>query len=365
MRTGGALVLGIVESGTRPPVAAQIAPIPRCLELAERLKQVFGQCLEPLIPSLEIFAVRSHGDDGVVVIRVGKSRMAPHRVEPTRHCTIRRADRCEKMTMREIQDLTLNTQRGLDRLEHRLSQRSKGYLQEFRRLSTPDEAFGVRATAVPVDDDIMFDRVFGRSDLYRPPFQISWQGKISMITAKHPNSWRPILRGARSDSGLHEEWTVLADDWPRYDYEEVHSDGLVEVVDMSCSDTLNTGRVVAAFASVLIWADTMRNVASKPTSEYAVDVEIFANGRDLSLAGGASHRSFYGIFQGEKFGRLPKGPTRFPRYSLPGSDEIPMLAALFEQDLWDAVGKDVKRVSCTLHRNDDVPRLEFEYEDQA
>lgn len=362
---GGALVLGIAESEATPPVADRITPVTACVDLAERLKQVFRDSVDPQIPSLEIFAVPTDGNSGVTIIRVEKSRMAPHRVEPTRRCTIRRSDRCDPMSMREIQDLTLNTRQGMDRVEHRLSQRSKGYLQEFGRLSTPNEAFGIRATAIPVGNDILFERVYGRNELYRPPFQISWLDNTSTIAGNHPSSWRPILRGERSDSGLHEEWTVLAEDWSRYSYEEVHSDGLVEVVELSCSDTLNTGRVVAVFASVLIWADTIRNVASKPISEFAVDFEIFANGRDLSLAGGASHRSFHGVFQGEKFGRLRRGLTGFPRYSLSESDEIPMLAALFEQDLWDAVGKDVKRVSCTLHRDDDVPRLTFEYENQA
>lgn len=227
---GGTLVLGIAESNTKPPVAARIEPIPECADLAERLRLVFRDGVDPQIPSLEVFPVRTDGDRGTVIVRVGKSRMAPHRVELTRRCTIRRSDRCEPMSMREIQDLTLNTRQAMDALEHRLSQRSKGYLQEFGRLSTPDEAFGIRATALPVGNDIMFDRVFGKSDVYRPPFQISWLNNNSTIAGSHPSSWRPILRGARSDSGFHEEWAVQAEDWSRYYYEEVHSDGLVEVV---------------------------------------------------------------------------------------------------------------------------------------
>ncbi len=362
---GGALVLGIAESKTKPAVADRKTPVPRCIDLAERLKLVFRDSVDPQIPSLEILAVPIDGDRGFVIIRVGKSRMAPHRVEPTGRCTVRRSDRCEPMSMREIQDLTLNTRRAMDALEHRLSQRSKGYLREFGRLSTPDEAFGVRATVLPVGNEIMFERVFGISDLYRPPFQISWLNNTSTIAGKHPSSWRPILRGARSDSGLHEEWTVQAEDWSRYYYEEVHSDGLVEVVELSCSDTLNTWRVITVAASVLIWADAIRKAAATPSCEYALDVEIFANGRQLSLAGGSSHRNFHGVFQGERFGRLQKGLTSFPRYSLSESGDIPKVAALFEQDLWDAIGKDVKRISCRLERHDDVIGLAFEYEDQS
>ena len=70
---GGALVLGIAGSETTPSVAAEISspPIPRCTELAERLKQVFHACVDPPIPGLKILPVSTEvgGDDGVVIIR--------------------------------------------------------------------------------------------------------------------------------------------------------------------------------------------------------------------------------------------------------------------------------------------------------
>ena len=165
---GGALVLGIAESETSPSVAASISPIPRCAGLAERLKLVFRDCVDPEIPRIDIYAVPIQGDDGVVIIRTGRSRMAPHRVKPTRKCPIRRADRCEEMTMREIQDLTLNLSRGLERLERRLTQRSERFAEEFKRLESPDKLYGIRATAAPVGEEIQFDRVYGVTDLYQP-----------------------------------------------------------------------------------------------------------------------------------------------------------------------------------------------------
>ena len=42
---GGALLLGIGESGNSPRVAARILPIPRCADLAERLKLKFRDCV--------------------------------------------------------------------------------------------------------------------------------------------------------------------------------------------------------------------------------------------------------------------------------------------------------------------------------
>ena len=131
---GGVCLLGIKESRTKPPVATEISPIPRCAELAERLKLVFRDRVEPQLPQIEIIPIKTDGESGVVICRVGQSRLAPHRVTKTFVCPIRRSDRCEKMSMREIQDLTLNISRGLERLERRLSERSERFHQEFDRL---------------------------------------------------------------------------------------------------------------------------------------------------------------------------------------------------------------------------------------
>ena len=57
---GGALLLGIVESKNKPPIAAEISPIPRCAELAERLKLVFRDCVEPAASRARYFR-RSDG----------------------------------------------------------------------------------------------------------------------------------------------------------------------------------------------------------------------------------------------------------------------------------------------------------------
>lgn len=118
---GGVLLLGIDESSTKPAAASAITPVPRCIDLAERFKLIFRDCVEPQLPALEVFAVPTNNDNGVVIFRVGRSHSAPHRVRKTLVCPVRRADRCEKMTMREIQDMTLNVSKGLERLEKRLS----------------------------------------------------------------------------------------------------------------------------------------------------------------------------------------------------------------------------------------------------
>ena len=162
---GGALVLGIAESRSKPPVAANLAPLPRCAELAERLRQVFGACVDPPLPTFDIVSVPMNDDNGVIVFRTGRSSRGPHRVKPTLECPIRRDDRCEALSMREIQDMTLNLARGTERLERRLRERSRKFEEEFKRLETPDDAFGFRMTAVPVGDEIRFGSVYSGGNL--------------------------------------------------------------------------------------------------------------------------------------------------------------------------------------------------------
>ena len=338
---GGALLLGIRESDSRPPVAAEISPIPRCADLAERLKLVFRDCVEPQIPLIEIFAIRTAGACGVVVIRTGRSRMAPHRVKPTHKSTIRRSDRCEEMTMREIQDLTLNLSRGLERLERRLEARAQRFLKEFDRLTTPEQSYGIRVTAVPVGADIRFERVYGREELIT-----SWRG-ISLVTpdgtensffqplqSYNHGPWQPMLRAARSDLPGRLQSTEFNI------YREIHCDGLVEIGVVDCRTHPTNGQeelefrcpfFILVFANLLLWADRVRNEASSPSSEYALDVELSIPGSNARL-----FQSQHYVFDVDEIKSGP--PIRYPRYSLGESGEITNLFSLLDRDFWDSIG---------------------------
>ena len=145
---GGVLVIGIDEdrSGEDSAVASEITPVPRCRALAKSLELVFRDCVEPQLVRIEIAGVPIEEDGaGVVIIRVGKSRLAPHRVTKTLICPVRHGDRSEEMAMRQIQDMTLNVSRGLEGLEKRLAERCKNFSREFSRPSF-ERRLGFRVT---------------------------------------------------------------------------------------------------------------------------------------------------------------------------------------------------------------------------
>ena len=273
---GGALLIGIRESESSPPVAAEIKPIPRCADLAERLKLVFRDCVEPQIPSVEIFAVPTAGDCGVVVIRTGRSRMAPHRVTTTLVCPIRRSDRCEKMTMREIQDLTLNMSRGLERLERKLSIRSERFEQEIQKFGAfPTQQFGIRATGLPVGEEIRFDSVYGEDSLYEPWHQVVHinedETEIQLNFPEPPSDWQPFLRAARTQRRSDDSYYKTR----KYTYREIDCDGLVELGLFWCQAPSNPLQLpsswpISMFANLAVWANKVRHEAASPTWEYAL-----------------------------------------------------------------------------------------------
>ncbi|MYF24533.1 MAG: ATP-binding protein [Nitrospira sp. SB0678_bin_10] len=364
---GGALVLGIKESDTKPPVATKISPIPRCRELAERLKLVFRDCVEPQLSRLELLPVPTEGESGVIIIRVGRSRLAPHRVTKTLVCPVRRSDRCEEMTMREIQDMTLNVSRGLEGLEKRLLERSKRFEKEFDCLKTPNDAFGIRLTATPVGEEIRLDRVFWNGSLteeFRKPqilvFRKHENGDTDQLSGlEHihglsPAIWRPRLRATRSEDGDDSGNGLI-----RNTYQELHCDGLIEWGFVSVSSfypprnfhppsdkpflcNLRNDLPVVMFANLAFWANHIRKQALAPAAEYALEVELRVLRGVIQItrdSGPAGHLSL---------GTLQPGSIKFPRYSLDDPDEIPSLLALFERDFWNSLDKDLSTAQGTL-----------------
>ncbi len=349
---GGVLVLGIEESTAKPPVAQAISPIPRVHELAERMKMIFRDCVEPQLPRIEVIAVPTSDDDaGVVVFRIGQSRLSPHRVKTTLICPIRRQDRSEKMTMREIQDLTLNLSRGSERLERRLSDRASRFISEYARLETPDNALGVRMTAATVGNEIKIDRVF-RDGGVSKEFDTPWcrvthrlgsrTRQFSALQGSYviAQSWRPMLRAARAEhrnDPYKKEHNIS--------YRELHDDGLIEFGLVAClrapsdeqknmPNLLDPDLPIELFANLVSWADRVRTRAASPTAEYIIEVEIHN-----------METPVYIRKQGAEFfvpnpPLLPSGSHKFPTYSLGNKEEVPHLLKIYNRDFWNFVGRD-------------------------
>ena len=346
---GGVCLLGIKESSTKPPVATEISPIPRCAELAESLKLVFRDCVDPQLPQIEIIPIKTNGESGVIIIRVGQqSRLAPHRVTRTLVCPIRQSNRCEKMRMRQIQDLTLNISRGFERLEKRLSERSERFQQELERINEPKKSFGIRATAIPVGDEIRFDRVFRHhriiENLCEPWRTLQINPQIRNFQYIEPTRWRPILRGARAEFYNQE---TLPHKPTEQIYREIHCDGLIELGYLSGTTELQGEHSLSIlpdtplvlFMNLITQAHLMKNQASVPMAEYAVEVEIYVRGIPVAVSWSHRHGSL---------GELAPSTIKFPHYSLGDPNEGNDLLNLFYRDFWNSFGQDLGTEEDTL-----------------
>jgi len=337
---GGVLVIGIDESDTKPSIATKITPVPRCADLADRLRLVFRDCVEPELVRIEIEGVQTEDDEsGVVLIRVGKSRLAPHRVRPTRVCPIRRADRKQEMTMLDIQNMTLNVSRGLERLRKRLGARRRVFRKEFSRLKH-EKLVGFRVTGVPVADEIRFERVFDRGEIIEkfkvPEIKVFRENGEQRIPFSGPIlRWQPSLRSARAEFEY---------DCPPYRpyfcYQELHCDGLVECgwVEGSSREEpfwVQSDPFVAMFANLCIWADQIRREDNAVALEYALEAEIRILGQ-VGIDDGHGHSKYFPEEQSK---------VRFPTYSLNERDQIKELLTQFNCDFWNSMGKDVGDVS--------------------
>ena len=243
---GGTLLLGIEESKTEPHVAARVRPLSDCADLADRWRKLFRDKVEPSLPQLQIYSVSTSGNEGIMVFHVGKSSMAPHRETQGYQCPIRQDDRCESMNMRQIQDMSINMARGLERLERQLETRSQLFQdREIQSLETPGECIGVRLTAAPVIDAVSIESVYHNNTIVETlapqDRHVQWQlgdedGILPPCSLSRNWLWRPMLRAARSNSSS--QYVALSQSYGENLYSELHGDGLVELGYVSSAPTL-------------------------------------------------------------------------------------------------------------------------------
>lgn len=329
---GGHLLIGIAETTDSPPRAARALGVARCAALAEKLRLQARDCIEPQVPVLSTAGVVTGPDGrGVVVIRVPQSRSAPHRLKQTRECYYRRADRSEKMTMREIQDLTLNRDRGAQVVGRQF----EDLQQRFARVvaATPageHPVIGIRTTAVPVSSELFVQHVHNNPKVAPAYERIDVRASGAPLDVGWPSfsgSARPILRGTRFERG----------DPKGEIYREVYCSGVVEfglhfVMEPPRQRMLYPDWVLALAFNTMLTAHKFRIAAGAPDVEYGFELEIASPGGKLPVTQVAAR-----IFI-DAIGHI--GPDRviYPRLSLGPTSEFPTVVSVMLNDLWNSAG---------------------------
>jgi hypothetical protein len=268
---GGTLVLGVEETEDQPPRAQRIVAIPRVHDLAARLEEAARACIEPPLSSLLVRGIVTDGaDGGVVIFRTVVSPFGPHRVAGDGHAFIRRGASSVTMTMREIQDLTLDLARGADRLDEVFRRRASLFTHWFRSFDL-SECGGFRITAVPIGRMPGAIRIADQPEEFR--FEPHYQAQLDRSGTRylqvpiHSSSSRPIIRGIRKyerDERFSFQLDVLdsglVDFWLRHRVDEhLH---------------LDIGWILGAYLAVLEILEWIRRIAAAPEWEFAIALSL-------------------------------------------------------------------------------------------
>lgn len=349
---GGVLLLGVSEDGDGH--AQSICPVPRCQELAIRLSEIFDACIERKLPHVEIFGIPTANEDGVVVIRIGKSNLVPHRVQSTREFPVRRSDRCVHASVQEIRDMMLRTAEGHQRLDGVLSERAAHFSLAFNRLRTPNGAFGLRFTAVPVSEEIRIDRMWRHGRLLDELAPARCSVRRCALSTDADNGsylqgvadfyqisswqWKPRLDAAYAEDTFQRYPDKAGLDLATY--RELQSDGLIELALLAVNTVqddrphmLHFELPIVELAQLTTWADQVRRHTSHPSAEYVTEVEIAARGSCV-----VANTAFLGA---RPIGTLPTGAQKFPKQVLWNSESVPQLIAEFERRFWNYFGQDL------------------------
>jgi len=341
---GGDLVLGMDETASKPPRAAKLVLLPKCVELAHRLELAARDLIKPPIPTLAIRGVPidAESGSGVVVARVPRSRGAPHRLEMRgmeKECYRRVRDRTEAMSMREIQDLTIAMRQGIEGIAERLDTQSRSFHRwaKSRTLADGTARIALRVSATPSTAELTVNRVHSISEV--TPSNKIWPLIIGADRKKKAQlfteffNWRPILRGTECRNEGNEERFIA----------QLFCDGTVNY--FASRDAIfeqgQTPRtfdhafihpaiITAALLGVLDTAERFRNYAGAQATEYALDVEVEVSHATPLLYWREDRPDSAGVFTA--------GSHRFPPYSLQEPDSWNDLLTLALRDLFDTVG---------------------------
>lgn len=334
--SGGFLILGMEEEGNTKPVAKKINPLPRIYELSERLKRTFRNVIEPTLNSIRFHPIELEDGTGVLVIRVERSYLAPHRSLKDMECYIRRNDSSEKMTMREIKDIVIsrfNSNQNtnsifLDRKTSfeencRIGRLPYDYHKEFEK-----KRIGIRFTFLPINEDLIIPqpfKLFDHNNTNKQHFRIKFSEDAKDYIVNFPffsTTKNAIIRGVRFSGD-------------RYDV-EITEKGLVEVTLILQSNyflnplTLFVDWFFALFLNGLRVLEKIKTFSNSYNLEFGIEAQI------TSSIPSWNAKLFGDSISNEK--KITDRNIVFPKYAYLGIDEINHLSRALIQDFYGMCG---------------------------
>lgn len=303
---GGDLLIGANTDAFGRIVGWQ--PMPRVRRAAERIAKVLAESVDPQIPRLVVRAIElGDAGAGVVLCRVPRSRIAPHRAAPGDVCYARDAGATRALSIREVQALAFATARGTANVDARLGELRRRFVIHARPISNDARDFRDSAlvSAVPATPGVEIDRAWLWAR--RRPFAVP----AALAPLFGAGAWRrwPALGGIG--------WRLRT---PQATLRvEAFVDGSLSAWLVTTADATSSGRrrlverQVALARALMGLADEVRAHASAPRAEYALDAHA----------------------QYAQSGRRELHPMEraLPVYSVPGVEPAEHTLALLHDDL--------------------------------
>jgi len=337
---GGTVIVGIEETKDDPPRAARHSSDPPHTRSGDQNGRRGSGLHRPGTPGLLVRGIEVGGGpgEGVLLFRTGPSPAGPHRVRKDGHAYIRRGASSVQMTMREIQDLTIDNLRGSDRLDSILRERQARF-REWLELSDA-ECGACRITAAPLGGLAGGFPGLPRQSSDPNAFPIKTRfranyGSVVDLAGPSMNRFRQIVRGFR--------WSD-EDNSVRY---EVYESGLIDLwyrhrlTEGNLRVHFYVGWLLGAYLSVLEAVDTARAKSNVPEWEFAIEVVLDGithtprHGGGMVPLGAVAFGAFdrpYEVF------RVDELPVKFPRVPHRSSQDREAVLNLFLADLIDAGG---------------------------
>jgi hypothetical protein len=343
---GGTLILGVTETREKPPRAHSVEPLPRIGDLARRFEDQARSCIDPPLAALQIRSIDIENGRGVIVFRTNPSHVAPHRLTTTRNAYVRRGSSTMKMTMREIQNMTLDTARGLAGIEAAFEKRQEAF-QKWAGPRQVSRMLGcVRITALPLQELPNPGRLLRRNDLFLPlrRFRVAIGDRQADLVVPNLSGVRedPILRGvARHDDteGAHVRQELSqrggVDLWLGIHPRDEQPPLLL----------LYHGYVLGAVANVLALIDNFRASVGFPGAEYGLEVEIARFGPvNVPL----TYVELFSSVFGDGRHVTDRWPITPPRISVGSSAEFDDVLNAIDVDIFDSLGVHYERTPMKL-----------------
>ena len=333
---GGTLIIGISESDDIPHRATAIVSVAGSADLANRLNNQVRDCVEPPLHSARFEALRSPDDkQELVIATIGASPSAPHRLKASgasKEAYVRRNDRCETMTMREIQETTIARRSASARLEARaeLARREWRTTLNARYSSMPNDAvIGIWIHCSPIIEDLELPEVDNIQQLFQSLPTPRYRFGAGHFEAGFPGlgwNFAHVLGGIRctsEDPGAFLERTMYRTGIVEYRY---------SAKAYQARPILFPNWLIFLTANAVRELDLLRTASRAPSTEYAIRINIDCSTTELPL----------GLLGGMSYGEtrlIRQLPLDLGPYSISASAGSREVVAVLLRDVTNAAGR--------------------------